>query len=148
MKKSLIIVGVIAAAITLCCSLIAFAHNSSSTESEIRKTAEKFIRVVDDNDNMALEKMLHPQLVQYVYLNGKLIPFKAQDFVQMVNKKEIGGTPRNITFKSSEIVRGYTASVIVQAVSREYDFMYQLSMAKSAGEWIIVGILVDIVPAE
>ena len=128
-------------------AFVAFALSAKGdilNESEPRKTAKEFVKVVDDNNAEALEKMLHPQLVQYVQLGEDLIPFKAADFIQMVADKKIGGTPREVAFKSSHIVRGKTASVVVNAVSHEYDFMYQLSMVESGGQWLIVGILVDI----
>ena len=144
MKKSFFLITVIAGVIT---AVIAFALSSKGdilNEGELRKAAREFVKVVDDNNAEALEKILHPQLIQYVQLGEDLIPFKAVDFIQMVADKKIGGTPREVTFRSSNIVRGKTASVVMNAVSHEYDFMYQLSMVESEGQWLIVGILVDI----
>lgn len=144
MKKNLFLITVIAGIITAGVSLVAFVKAGVQNEDGLRKAAQEFVKVVDENNAQALEKMLHPQLIQYVQMGDKLIPFKAADFIQMVADKKIGGTPRKVTFKSSHIVRGKTASVVANAVSHEYDFMYQLSMVESGGQWLIVGILVDI----
>lgn len=112
--------------------------------SEIKEIAEQFVKVVDKNDAAALKNLLHPDMVQYAYLGDQLVPFKGTDFTQMVADKKLGGTPRKIKHKSAEIVRGNTALVVLNAISSEYDFMYQLSMAKVAENWLIVGILVDV----
>ncbi len=144
MKKNLFLITVVAGIITAIVAFALSAKGDIPNEDELRKTAREFVKVVDDNNAEALEKMLHPQLIQYVQLGEKLISFKAADFIQMVADKKIGGTPREVTFKSSNIVRGKTASVVVNAVSHEYNFMYQLSMVESEGRWLIVGILVDI----
>ena len=119
-------------------------RNKESNEKELKSAAEQFIQLVDKNDGEALKELLHPQLVQYVQLGEDLIPFKAEDFIQMVADKKLGGVERKITHKSANIVRGKTANVVVNAVSDEYDFMYQLAMVKSSDSWVIVGILVDI----
>ncbi|MEM7109514.1 MAG: nuclear transport factor 2 family protein [Bacteroidota bacterium] len=120
----------------------------ASTVNELgnaKKIAEKFVQLVDNNEADKLKNLLHPEMLQYVTLDGKLIPFKAADFIQMVADKKIGGTPRKITHKNSDIIRGDAAYIVLQAVSHEYDFMYHLSMAKNDGKWIIVGIVADIV---
>ena len=144
MKKNLFLMTLITGIITTGVSFALSEEGDILSENELRKAAKEFVKVVDNNNAEALEKMLHPQLIQYVQLGEDLIPFKAADLIQMVADKKIGGTPREVTFKSSTIVRGKTASVAVNAVSHEYDFMYQLSMVASEGQWLIVGILVDI----
>lgn len=144
MKNDLFLITVIAGVITTGVSFAFAAKSTSFNNGELRKTAKEFIQVVDDNDAEALQKLLHPQLIQYTQLGEQLIPFKATDFIQMVADKKVGGTPRSVTFQSSSIVRGKTASVVLNAISHEYDFMYQLSMVKAEGQWLIVGILVDI----
>ncbi|MEM9859887.1 MAG: nuclear transport factor 2 family protein, partial [Bacteroidota bacterium] len=110
----------------------------------VKKVAEQFVQLVDKNESEPLKNLLHPELIQYVTLGGKLIPFKAADFIQMVANKKIGGTAREITHKDSSIIRGNTAYVVLQAVSHEYDFMYHLSLVKEEDKWIIVGIVADI----
>ncbi len=130
-------------------ALLTFSFSNSSYASndidEIKQVAEKFVKFVDNNEADKLSEILLPEMIQYAYLGGNLIPFKASDFVQMVRDKKLGGTPRKISIKQAEIVRGNTAFVIVSAVSNEYDFKYQLSVAKKDGKWVIVGILSDIV---
>ena len=130
-------------------SVLAFAKKpNDSDKDDLRKVAEQFVKVVDENNGAELQKLLHPEMLQYVQLGDKLIPFKTPDYIQMVSDKKIGGKPRKVTHKSASILRGNTANVILNAVSDEYDFMYQLSMVKSSGEWIIVGILADIKKVE
>lgn len=112
--------------------------------AEIRAVAEQFVEVVDKSDAETLRSLLHPDMIQYTNLGDRLIPFKGADFAQMVADKKLGGVSRKITHKSAKIIRGNTAFVVLNAVSNEYDFMYQLSLAKVADKWVIVGILVDV----
>ncbi len=114
------------------------------TVAEIKAVAEQFVQVVDNNDAETLQSLLHPDMIQYTAFGDRLIPFKGSDFTQMVADKKLGGVPRQVTHKSAEIIRGNTALVVLNAVSSEFDFMYQLSMAKVADKWVIVGILVDV----
>ena len=130
---------------------VAFAQmakaSAPTSTDEIKKVAEQFVKVVDINDAEALKAILHADMYQYVTMGDKLMPFKGTDFIQMVADKKLGGTPRKISHKSAKILRGNSATVSLSAVSEEYDFYYQLSLAKQDGKWIIVGILVDIVSA-
>lgn len=117
---------------------------AEATTAEIKAIAEQFVEVVDKNDAASLRGLLHPDMIQYTYLGDKLIPFKGTDFAQMVADKKLGGVPRKVIHKSAKIIRDNTALVVMNAVSSEYDFMYQLSLAKVANQWTIVGILVDV----
>ncbi|MEM9389968.1 MAG: nuclear transport factor 2 family protein [Bacteroidota bacterium] len=118
---------------------------SSDDLKEAKKVAEKFIQHVDKNQAEELKAVMHPDMLQYTNLGGKLIPFKGTDFIQMIADKKLGGKARKISHKSADVIRGGLAYVIVNAVSHEYDFMYHLSMAKNDGKWVIVGIVADIV---
>lgn len=113
-------------------------------EKALKQTAKQFVTSVDKNDGEALQEVLHPKAMQYTQLGAQLIPSSGEDFTKMVVAKKLGGVPRKITFKSAEIVRGSTATVVLNAVSSEYDFMYQLSMVKAEERWLIVSILTDI----
>lgn len=115
---------------------------------EAKKVAETFIKVVDQNDAEQLKKIMHPEMVQFVRMDGNLIPFKTADYIQMVADKKLGGTPRKITHQSAKVIRGETVDVVLKAVSKEYDFMYQIALAKSGADWMVVGLLVDIQKAE
>lgn len=118
--------------------------NDTDPIDQLKKVAVDFIKVVDENSAETLKQLLHPEMIQYVKMNGKLIPFKAADFIQMVADKKLGGTPRTIELHSANILRGQTGEVRLRAKSDEYDFMYQVSLANDGEKWIIVGILVDI----
>lgn len=121
-----------------------YSHNEAASVSEIKAVAEQFVAVVDKNDAESLRKLLHPDMLQYTYLGDKLIPFKGSDFAQMVADKKLGGVPRKVSHKSAKIIRDNTGLVVMSAISSEYDFMYQLSLAKVDDQWLIVGILVDV----
>ncbi|MEO1654942.1 MAG: nuclear transport factor 2 family protein [Bacteroidota bacterium] len=129
----------------LTASIFSQSFSGVNHSDEIKKVAEDFIKAIDANDSRKLEELLHPDMLQYVRLNGKLIAFKASDFIQMIADKKIGGVPRKMTHHSAQIVRGATGQIVLQAVSEEYDFMYQMALAKNEDNWLIVGILVDVV---
>ncbi len=111
-------------------------------------TAEAFIELVDINDAEALRKILHPDMMQFAKIGDKLMPFKGPDFINMVAEKKIGGKSREMSIKNVQLVRAGSADVIVQAVSEEYDFIYQISMVEEGGKWIIVTVLADIKPIQ
>lgn len=114
--------------------------------ADATQTARDFVTLVDDNDATGLEKILHPDMMQFAKIGEKLMPFKGSDFVQLVADKKLGGTPRDITVKSVQLIRGEAVDVMLRAVSHEYDFMYQISLAKEGGKWLVVTVLSDIQP--
>ena len=116
---------------------------ATEKNEEVKDVAETFIKTVDNSDADGLRKVLHPEMLQFTQLNGKLIPFKGSDFVKMVEDKKLGGVPRKITHKSAKVLRNGIAEVTLQATSSEYDFMYQISLAKTDGKWLIVGVVND-----
>ncbi len=117
---------------------------ANDKNDDIKALAEQWVKTVDANDEEALMALLHPQMIQFTKLQGKLIPFKGSDFAKMVGEKKLGGVPRKITIESANILRGETAEVVLYAVSEQYSFMYQISMAKDQGKWLIVSVLTDI----
>ncbi|GEM_PF-3169093 len=135
---------------TAICSIVVVLFVSSiavadgKSKNEVSELATAFIEAVDGNDDAALIEMLHTDMIQYVRLDGNLIPFQAKDFIQMIADKKIGGVPREFTLEAVEIVRDKTAYADVNAVSHEYDFMYHISMAHNGRRWVIVGIIADI----
>lgn len=112
------------------------------------ETATAFIQLVDDNEAEALTKILHPEMIQFAKIGGKLHPFKAADFIQMVADKKLGGKTREITIHTVQLVRDGTVNIVLQAVSEEYDFMYQIALAKASDQWQVVGVMSDIKPAQ
>ena len=115
---------------------------------EVIEVAKSFVTLVDKNDAIGLEKILHPKMMQFAKIGDKLMPFTGTDFVKMVADKKLGGTPREIMMKKAQMIRGETMDIILQAVSHEYDFMYQISLAKESGKWVIVTVLSDIKPVK
>ena len=127
------------------------AINTAPNEGALKdaiKTANEFVSFVDENNAVALEKILHPQMMQFAKIGDKLMPFKGSDFIKMVADKKLGGHPRTINLKSVQSIRGETVDVLLQAVSEEYDFMYQISLAKESGDWLVVTVLSDIKPVK
>ena len=63
----------------------------------------------------------------------------------MVEEKKLGGKPREIAFKHAEFLSEKLAVVVLNAVSSEYDFLYQISLGKSNDrKWEIIGIATEI----
>jgi len=88
---------------------------------------------------------LEPSSLQYVLIGGKFNTFTAEQYIKMVADKKLGGKPRTINYQHAEFLGDNLAVVVLQAVSSEYDFLYQLSMARSnSGKWEIVGVTTEI----
>ncbi len=135
---------------TMLMILVAVMTNYSASNEKAPKdaiqAAKDFVTLVDENDASSLEQVLHPEMMQFAKIGDKLMPFKRSDFIQMVADKKLGGTPREITIKNAHVIRGETVDVMLQAISHEYDFMYQISLAKEAEKWLVVTVLSDIKP--
>lgn len=118
---------------------------AQESKAKIKQIAAQFVKGADVNDGKLLEDVLEPKSFQYVLVGGKLNMFSAQDYIRMVNERQLGGKPRKITYRHAEFLGNNLAVVVLNAVSEEYDFLYQLSMAKLAnGEWEIVGVTAEI----
>lgn len=128
--------------------MTAYYGPNDNTLSEALKTAKEFVTFVDVNDATNLEKILHPEMMQFAKIGDKLMPFKGKDFIKMVADKKLGGSPREITVKSVQVIREGAVDIHLRAVSKEYDFMYQISLAQEAGKWIVVTVLSEIKPVK
>ena len=130
---------------TVFCSLFTmqYAHAADPID-DIKKVADQFVKLVDINDVDNLKPLLHVDLVQFVFLGDKWIPFKTPDFIQMVSEKKIGGKPRTVEYQNVVMLSEKTGQARIRAVSDEYDFVYQLSLVKDGKNWIIVGITTEI----
>ncbi|MEM1259641.1 MAG: nuclear transport factor 2 family protein [Bacteroidota bacterium] len=118
---------------------------AQESKVKIKQVAAQFVKGADVNNGKLLEEVLEPKSMQYVLIGGKLNTFSAKDYIKMVNEKQLGGKPRKITYKHAEFLGENLAVVVLNAVSEEYDFLYQLSMTKLAnGEWEIVGVTTEI----
>lgn len=126
--------------------LLAFTFASAQeSKTKIKQIAAQFVKGADVQDGKLLEEVLAPKSLQHVLMGGKLNTFSAEDYIQMVNDKKLGGKPRTITYKHAEFLGDNLAVVVVNAVSEEYDFLYQLSMTKLAnGAWEIVAVVAEI----
>ncbi len=130
---------------TMLLTMVFAIGNAQDAKKEIKQIAVQFVKGADVQDGKLLEEILEPKSLQYVLINGKLNTFSAKDYIQMVNDKKLGGKPRKITFRHAEFLGDNLAVVVLNAVSEEYDFLYQLSMTKlESGKWEIVGITAEI----
>ncbi|WP_299535774.1 nuclear transport factor 2 family protein [Ulvibacterium sp.] len=119
--------------------------NAQESKAVIKEVAAQFVQGADLQKGEMLEQVLEPKSLQYVLIGGKFNTFSAEQYIAMINKKELGGKPRKITYQHAEFLGRNLAIVVLNAVSSEYDFLYQLSMARSAsGKWEIVGITTEI----
>lgn len=119
--------------------------SAQESKTDIKKVAAQFVQGADLQKGELLEQVLEPKSLQYVLIGGKLNTFSAEQYIAMVNKKELGGKPRKITYQHAEFLGRNLAVVVLNAVSSEYDFLYQFSMARStSGKWEIVGITTEI----
>ncbi len=126
-------------------TLVFTVTTAQESKTKIKKIAAQFVKGADVNDGKLLEDVLEPNSLQYVLVGGKLNTFSAQDYIKMVNEKQLGGKPRKITYRHAEFLGSNLAVVVLNAVSEEYDFLYQLSMTKLAnGKWEIVGVTAEI----
>nr|WP_299337493.1 nuclear transport factor 2 family protein [Allomuricauda sp.] len=119
----------------------------SAQESKvgIKKVAAQFVKGADVQNPEMLESILESNSIQYVLIGGKFNTFSADQYIKMVAEKQLGGKPRKITYRHAEFLGDNLAVVVLNAVSSEYDFLYQLSMAKSSsGKWEIVGVTTEI----
>lgn len=126
--------------------LLTFAFGSAQeSKVKIKQVAAQFVRGADVQDGELLKEILEPKSLQYVLVRGKLNTFSAKEYIKMVNDKQLGGKPRKITYRHAEFLGKNLAVVVLNAVSEEYDFLYQLSMTKLAdGKWEIVGVTAEI----
>ena len=119
--------------------------HAQDSKTVIKKVAAQFVKGADVQDGKLLEEVLEPKSLQYVLVGGKRNTFSAEDYINMVNDKQLGGKPRKITYRHAEFLGENLAVVVLNAVSEEYDFLYQLSMTKQAdGKWEIVGVSTEI----
>jgi hypothetical protein len=47
-------------------------------------------------------------MMQFAKIGDKLMPFKGSDFIKMVADKKLGGSPREISVKNAQVIRGET----------------------------------------
>ncbi len=127
-------------------SLFAFgAVKAQDAKKDIKKVAANFVKGADVQNPELLKAVMEENSLQYVLIGGKFNTFSAEQYITMVEEKKLGGKPRKITYKHVELLSENLAVVVLNAVSSEYDFLYQLSMAKSnTGKWEIVGVTTEI----
>lgn len=119
--------------------------SAQDSKVNIKKVAAQFVKGADVQNPEMLKNVLEENSLQYVLIGGKFNTFSAEQYIKMVAEKQLGGKPRKITYKHAEFLGDNLAVVVLNAVSSEYDFLYQLSLAKSnSGKWEIVGVTTEI----
>lgn len=118
---------------------------AQDSKSMIKQVSAQFVSGADVQDGELLKTVLEPQSLQYVLIGGKPSMFTAEQYIQMINEKKLGGKPRAITYKHAELLGEHLAVVVLNAVSDEYDFLYQFSLMENGqGKWKIVGVTAEI----
>ncbi|GAA4270795.1 nuclear transport factor 2 family protein [Aquimarina gracilis] len=136
-KKTFITILVFALAFTT--------FNAQESKAKIKEIAAQFVKGADIQDATLLQKVLEPNSIQYVLMGGKFNIFTANQYITMVEEKKLGGKPRKITFKHAEFLSKNLAVVVLNAVSSEYDFLYQISLGISNNDkWKIIGVSTEI----
>lgn len=121
------------------------AINAQSSKKDIKQVAAKFVKGADLQNPKMLRDILESNSNQYVLIGGKFSTFSAEQYIKMVEEKKLGGKPRTMKYQHAEYLGENLAVVVLNAVSSEYDFLYQLSMARSSsGKWEIVGITTEV----
>ncbi|MEL6561577.1 MAG: nuclear transport factor 2 family protein [Bacteroidota bacterium] len=129
----------------LVCTLLFATSYAQESKDEIKEVATQFVRGADIQDAALLEKVLEPNSIQYVLMGGDFNILTTKQYITMVEEKKLGGKPREITFKHAEFLSKKLAVVVLNAVSSEYDFLYQISLGKSSdSKWEIIGIATEI----
>ena len=123
---------------------IACKLQAQDSKAAVKELAQNFVKAADIQDAALMKGLLYPESLQFVAMGEKLIKYPAEQYIAAVEAKKLGGEPRVITFKNVEIVGDKTAVASLDAVSSKYHFNYHLSMAKSEGKWVIIGILTEI----
>jgi len=126
--------------------ILAFAtSNAQESKVKIKEVAAQFVKGADIQDARLLQKILEPNSIQYVLMEGKFNVLTASQYITMIDEKKLGGKPRKITYRHAEILGKNLAVVVLNAVSSEYDFLYQLSLGKSKNDkWEIIGVSAEI----
>ncbi|MEM9648153.1 MAG: nuclear transport factor 2 family protein [Bacteroidota bacterium] len=121
------------------------AINAQNSKNDIKKVAAQFVKGADIQNPQILKEVLESNSNQYVLIGGKFSTFSAEQYIKMVEEKKLGGKPREVKYQHAEYLGANLAVVVLNAVSSEYNFLYQLSMARSSsGKWEIVGVTTEI----
>ena len=129
----------------LVCTLLFAASYAQESKDEIKEVATQFVKGADIQDAALLQKVLEPNSIQYVLMGGDFNILTTKQYITMVEEKKLGGKPREIAFKHAEFLSEKLAVVVLNAVSSEYDFLYQISLGKSNDrKWEIIGIATEI----
>ncbi|MEM0933972.1 MAG: nuclear transport factor 2 family protein [Bacteroidota bacterium] len=126
--------------------LLAFVPgNAQESKAVLKKIALQFVEGADEQNPELLKNIMEPKAMQYVLIGGQFSTFTTEQYIQMVREKKLGGKARKVTYKHAEFLGENLAVVVLNAVSSELDFLYQLAMARSKnGKWEIVGITAEI----
>ncbi len=129
----------------LVCILAFTTSNAQETKVKIKEVAAQFVKAADNHDVTLLQKVLEPNSIQFVLMGGKFNIITAEQYITMLNEKKIGGKPRKITYQHAEFLSKNLAVIVLNAVSSEYDFLYQISLGMSnSNKWEIIGVSTEI----
>ena len=109
-------------------------------EKEVKKLASKFVKAADLQDPEMLASTLYPDAMQFVMFGPKVFKSSAQEFIEQIRAKKLGGHDRPVTFDKVQMTGEDTAMIKLKAVGGGLTFHYHLTMFKLEGDWKIMTI--------
>ncbi len=117
--------------------------SSSDNTAAIRATITQFAQGADNQDVAALAESLHPEAQQFFLSPDGLVRLTVPAYLGMVEAKQIGGVPRDITIASIDV----TAHIAQAKATFANDAMRldnYVSLMQVDGEWKILSIVIKL----
>ncbi|MEO1053141.1 MAG: nuclear transport factor 2 family protein [Bacteroidota bacterium] len=117
-----------------------FAFKMTDNEKDVKKIASKFVKAADVQDADMLASTLYPEAMQFVLFGPKVMKSNAEQYIEQIRAKKLGGHDRPVTFDQVEMTGENAAMVKLKAVGGGLAFQYHLTLFKLEGEWKIMTI--------
>ena len=112
----------------------------SGQEKEVKKVAMDFVKGADDQNPEMLKSVLYPEAKQFVMFGPKILQSSAEEYINQIRDKKLGGNPREVTLDSFLMDGDNTAFVKLIAVGGGLRFVYHLTLFKLENSWKIMTI--------
>lgn len=118
-----------------------FASSKLSDEdmAAVKKTIQEYEKNIETQNTTGMEKIIAENaiFVQVVALTNKTTEFSSSDYLDALNKKTIGGWPRQLNILNVESV-GNTAFVKIQAKDSRTTSTGLVTLLKQNNNWKII----------
>lgn len=114
--------------------------NTLDDKKEVKKVASTFVKAADIQDADLLASTLYPEAMQFVLFGPKVLKSNAEQYIEQIRSKKLGGKDRPVTFEDVQMTTEDTAMVKLKAVGGGLTFYYHLTMFKLEGDWKIMTI--------